>query len=471
MRIFLLSTLSLLLFNACTLIPKYEQPDSPVPSNLPKYSAETQSTEGKSEPVSLPWREFIQDGKLQQILEIALENNRDLKIAAANVEQMRALYGIQQGELYPAFYAGGGGGKAKSSKDFLMPGQARRGKQFQADLSLLSWEIDFFGKIRSLSEKALQEFFATEQAKRGVQIMLLSSVAGAYLNLAADRESLKLSEDTYESQKESFELVERQYKEGLATELDLQRAKIPCESARADIARFKRQLAISENALRFLLGSEIPEDLLAADLSEVLESADFASELSSEVLLQRPDILAAEHQLLAAYANIGAARAAFFPNISLTGALGYASTDLSNLFKSGRSTWSFAPQIAMPIFDKRVWAAHRFTKAQRETVLLQYERAIQNAFRETADALASVVTIAEQTEAQGALVEALLKTYELAKFRYEKGIDNYLSVLDAQRSLFAAQQGLISLKLAERVSKLQLYAALGGGALPENTEE
>ncbi|NMA20621.1 MAG: efflux transporter outer membrane subunit, partial [Lentisphaerae bacterium] len=335
---------------------------------------------------------------------------------------------------------------------------------YQANLSLFSWEIDFFGRLRSLSEKALQEFFATEQAQRGAQILLVSSVANGYLALAAERESLKLAEDTFKSQQEAYELVERQYNQGLITELDLRRAQIPREVARSDIARYRQRVSNAENALQLLVGSALPPELLPTSIADVALPAAFASGLSSQVLLQRPDILAAEHQLRAAYATIGAARAAFFPNIVLIGNLGTASTELQRLFERGTSTWSFTPQLSMPIFDARVWSAHRVSKVQREIALTQYEKAIQNAFRETADALALCANIGEQLDAQKDLVEATEETYRLANIRYEQGIDNYLSVLDAQRSMFSAQQALVSLKMAAHSSRLQLYAVLGGGA-------
>lgn len=460
MRKFLSLSLLLLFASGCAMIPKYERPQAPVPAQLPGTGT---GLEGAQNPAELPWREFAQNDKLSKLIELALEHNRDLRLAALNAESLREFYKIQRAELYPNLYASGGGARQKSSRHFLTPGQDRRGNHFQADLSLLSWEIDLFGKLRSLSESALQEYFATEEARRGAQIMLVSSLANAYLALAAENESLQLAKDTLQSQQEALDLVSKQFEQGLITELDLKRAQIPRDSARVDVAQYGRQLEQAKNALQFLLGCPMPDELMPGPLSSLPQTAALAPELESEVLLQRPDIMAAEHRLLGALANIGAARAAFFPNISLTSSIGSASTQLSDLFSSGSATWSFAPQLAMPIFDARVWAAHRVSKVQQKLALTQYERAIQNAFRETADSLVLCQSISEQVQAQETLVKALTQTYELARFRYEKGIDNYLSVLDAQRSMFAAQQGLISMRLAEQSSRWQLYSALGGG--------
>jgi multidrug efflux system outer membrane protein len=470
MRTIISALLIVVWLSGCTMIPSYQRPEAPIPENFPEAAAKAVA-EDTVAVAEIPWRDFIQDGKLCHLIELSLANNRDLRLAALNVEQVRGLYKIQREELYPSFYGTASGSRQSASRDLLSQGQKRITETYRADLSLLSWEIDFFGRLRSLSAKALHEYFASEQARRGAQIVLISSVANGYLSLAADQESLLLAENTYKSQQEAYELVERQYKQGLATELDLRRAQIPREAARGDMLRYRRQAAISENALRLLVGTDLPEELMPKSLDDVALPATLASGLSSGVLLQRPDILAAEQQLRAAYAMIGVARAAFFPNIALIGNYGTASTELSKLFEGSSSTWGFSPQLSMPIFDARVWSAHRVSKVQREIALTQYEKTIQTAFRETADSLALCATIGEQLAAQKDLVEANEETYRLARFRYEKGIDNYLSVLDAQRSMFSAQQGLVSLKMAEHSSRLQLYAALGGGGIPESEEE
>jgi len=456
--------ISAVLFGAaCTLIPDYQRPDAPVPAALP--GEDIAAGIAPVDISQLPWRQFITDANLQQLIEIALQNNRDWRLAAQRVELIKAMYNIQRQELYPSLYAVGSGGRQRSAADLTIAGLQRTSEQYAANLSVLSWELDFFGYLRSLSEQALQEYLATEQACRSAKILLISSVAQSYWALAADREALQLSEATLEAQLAAYDLVQRQYQNGLVTELDYRRAQTPLEIARVDLARYQRLAAQAENALRFLLGVQLPEELLPTRLAGLAAPVALASGLSSEQLLLRPDIIAAEHQLMAAQATVGVARAAFFPRITLTGALGTASDELSGLFKSGNGTWSFAPQVSLPIFDARTWSAHRASKVQREMALTQYEKAIQNAFRETADALALCRSIGGQVQAQEALVTALAETYRLAKFRFEKGVDSYLGVLDAQRSLFSAQQGLISLQLAEHSSQLQLYAALGGGGL------
>jgi multidrug efflux system outer membrane protein len=380
-----------------------------------------------------------------------------------NVERARSMYTIQRNQLLPTASAAAGGGQRRVPGDLTSSGDRETLEQYNVDLGVYSWEIDFFGRIRSLKDRALQEWFASAENRRGAQILLLSSVAQAYLTLAADQENLRLSDTTLKAQQGSFDLVKRRFDLGLTPELDVFRARTQVETARADAARFRQLVAQSQNALQFLVGMPVPEELLPQGLDEVKPSSPLAPGLSSEVLLARPDVLEAEAMLKAAYADIGAARASFFPRISLTATLGTASADLAGLFKTGSGTWSYAPQLVMPIFDTRTWAALRTTKVQRELAVTQYERAIQNAFREVADALAVRGNVGEQLSAQESLVHAVGETYRLSSSRYEKGIDSYLSVLDAQRSLYAAQQGLVSLRAADLGSQVRLYAVLGGG--------
>ncbi len=336
-------------------------------------------------------------------------------------------------------------------------------EQYGVNLGISSWEIDFFGRIRSLEKKALEEYFATEQARRSAQILLVSEVANAYLTLAADRENLKLAQSTLESQQAAYNLIRRRFEVGLAPELDLRQAQTRVDAARVDVARYTELVAQDENALNLLAGSLVPADLLPEELSVVKPLPDVSPGTSSAVLLRRPDILQAENLLKAANANIGAARAAFFPRISLTSAIGSASGDLSGLFKSGSFVWNYAPQIVLPIFDARTWSALKVTKVDKEIAVAQYEKAIQGAFREVADALARRGTVGDQMAAQQSLVDATAKTYRLSTARYEKGIDIYLNVLDAQRSLYTAQQGLIAIRLAKLTNQVRLYAVLGGG--------
>ena len=456
----------------CTMTPQYTRPEAPIPTNLPSWeeNENTPSTPEVPAAADIKWREFFTDRKLQQIIETALKNNRDLRLAALNVEKVRALYGVQRAELFPVVGAMGGGGKQQSSSDLTAPGNPRTTQQFNVDLGITSWEIDFFGRIRSLEERALQEYLATEEARRGAQIALISEVAGTYLTLAADRENLQLSRSTLKTQQNAYDLIRQQYETGLGTELDLRRSQTQVDVARRDIARYTQLAARDRNALNLLAGGPVPEDLLPPDLKSVSPPREITPGLSSEVLLRRPDIMAAEDQLKAAYAFIGAARAAFFPRISLTTFLGTASDELSGLFKSGSGTWSFAPQIALPIFDARTWAAYRVSKATRKIALAQYEKTIQTAFKEVADTLAVRGTVDRQIAAQQSIVDSSEKVYSLSEMRYTEGIDGYLGVLVAQRSLFAAQQGLTYLQLAGLANQVKLYAVLGGGGEPEDPD-
>lgn len=447
----------------CSLTPEFQQPEAPVPTQWPTgpaYQAPRAQAVAASE---LKWREFFIDERLQKLIETALQNNRDLRLAALNVERARAMYGIQRAELYPSVGLQGAGGKQRQSIDLIQPGTARTQEQYSMNLGIAAWEIDFFGRIRSLSEQALEEYLATDEARRGAQIALVAEVARAYLTLAADRENFNFVRSTLESQQEAYALVKKRFDVGVATELDLKRAQIPLDTARGDLARYTQLVAQDKNALDLLAGAPVPEEWLPPDLSTVAPPREVAAGLSSEALLRRPDIMAAEHRLKGAYANIGAARAALFPRISLTTSIGTASNQLSGLFDAGRDTWAFMPQIVMPIFDARVWAALRVSKTDREIILTQYEKTIQTAFREVADALAVQGTIDEQVAAQQSLTVALSDSYRLATQRYTKGIDSYLGVLDAQRAHFAAQQGLVSLRLAKLASQVRLYAVLGGG--------
>jgi multidrug efflux system outer membrane protein len=450
----------------CTLAPKYAKPQAPIPVNWPTGTAyrETKAAAGAATAPELKWREFFTDEKLQKIIETALDNNRDLRLAALNVERARALYGIQRAELLPSVNAVGSESKQRVPADLSVTGKTTTTQRYDVTLGISSWEIDFFGRIRSLKDRSLEEYLATEQARRSAQILLVSAVADAYLTLTADRENLKLAESTLETQEATYNLIRRRYEVGLASELDLHRARTQVDSARGDMARFTQLVAQDENALNLLVGSSVPSEFLPADLDSVSPPKEISPGMSSEVLLRRPDIMAAEHQLKAANAFIGAARAAFFPRISLTTAVGTASQELSGLFKSGSGTWSFTPQMVMPIFDARTWAALKVSKADREIVLAQYEKAIQTAFREVADALAVRGTVDEQLSAQQSLVNAVAETYRLSNVRYVKGIDSYLGVLDAQRSLYAAQQGLITVRLVRLVNRVELYAVLGGGS-------
>ena len=430
----------------CTMAPKYTRPKAPVPAEWPNGAAYTSQLSTNTS--QLPeWQEFVSDEKLQQVIGTALTNNRDLRIAALNVERARAMYGISGAELLPTVNATGSGSKQRIPGGVMGFPEPLTIERYDANLGVASWEIDFFGRIRSFKNEALQEYLATEQARRSAQILLVSSVANAYLTLAADRENLALAETTLTSQQDAYNLIKRRHDLDLVSDLDLYRVQTQVDAARRDVARYRQQAAQDENALNLLVGSSVPGELLPAELSGVIPPKEISPGLSSEVLLRRPDVLQAEDLLKAANADIGAARAAFFPRISLTAAIGASSSELSGLFKAGSGAWSYAPQIVMPIFDARTWSANKAAKVQREIAVTQYEKAIQSAFREVADALAVRGTVDQQVAAQQSLVNAFAETYRLSNSRYDKGIDNYLSVLDAQRSLFAAQQGLVYLHL------------------------
>jgi multidrug efflux system outer membrane protein len=450
----------------CSMAPSYTRPQPPVPADWPQGPPYRDAGPAPAaKPVSaLGWRGFFTDPDLQTVIGMALEHNRDLRLAALNVERARGLYGIKRADLFPILEAVASGRKQRlpftTSGD---TGESVTTERYDVSLGATSWEIDFFGRIRSLKDQALEEYLATDQARRSVQILIVSDVANAYLLLAADRENLRLSESTLEAQRSAYDLVRRRFELGLASELDVHLAQMSVDTARVAVARYTQRAAQDENALDLLAGTPVPRRLLPVDLDSVRPPAEISAGMSSEVLLGRPDILAAEHLLKGANANIGAARAAFFPRISLTAAFGTASPELSGLFGSGSAAWTFSTEAALPIFDARTWPALAVSKVDREIAVARYERAIQNAFREVADALAVRGTVNKQIAARKSLVDASAQSYRLSTIRYEKGIDDYLGVLDAQRSLYVAQQALILVRLEGVANQVRLYATLGGG--------
>ena len=448
----------------CTLIPEYTRPEPPVPAQWPAGPAYREPTAAPAPlAADLAWRDYFVDPRMQALIQAGLRNNRDLRTAALNVDRARALYRIQQTEILPVVDAAG------RMIDQRIPGTINGNsrsvtvQQYRAEVGVTSWEIDFFGRIRSLTQAALEQYFATEQARRSAQILLISEIANAYLTLAADRDSLALSRSTLETQQAAYNLIRRRFEVGIVPELDLRQSQTRVESARVDVVRFTEQVARDENALNLLIGAPFDTGLLPEGLSAVALPPELSPGMPSDVLLRRPDVMQAESLLKAANANIGAARAAFFPSITLTGAVGTASGDLSNLFRPGSFAWNFTPQITMPIFDARVWGALRVTEVDQALAVTSYEGAIQAAFRDVADALARYGTIGEQVHAQESLVDASRETYRLSNARYEKGIDIYLNVLDAQRSLYIAQQALILTRLIKLANQVRLYAVLGGG--------
>jgi outer membrane protein, multidrug efflux system len=456
----------LALYGCASMAPEYTRPEAPVPSEWPSGPSykESEAKPGDRIAADIPWQEFFIDGELQELIALALENNRDLRIAALNIEKSQALYRIQRADLFPAVNAAGSAVEARTPGVLSATGHALTTHQYSVNLWVSAYELDLFGRVRSLKDKALEEFFVSEAARRSMQISLVAEVASNYLTLAADRELLKIAKDTFVSQQTSYNLIKRRFEAGASSELDLRQAQTSVDSARVDIARFTSQVAQDENALALVIGSRVPTDLLPSGLSEITALKELSAGLPSEVLQRRPDIMQAEHLLKAANANIGAARAAFFPSITLTTSIGLSSDQLSGLFKGGTGTWSFAPQITLPIFDAgRNQANLKVSEVDREIFLAQYEKAIQGAFREVADALAQRGTIGDQLEAQQSLTDANATSYRLSQARYEKGIASYLNVLDSQRSLYSAQQGLISVRLSQLVNLVTLYKVLGGG--------
>ncbi|WP_428417406.1 AdeC/AdeK/OprM family multidrug efflux complex outer membrane factor [Methylibium sp.] len=467
-RLTLLATAALA--GCMNLAPTYERPAVPVAAEWPQGEAYGEPAGAGSVAASdLAWREVFVDAPLQRTIELALSNNRNLRVAALNIEQARAQYQIQRADLFPTVAASGEAVHQRTPADLSQAGRAVTSHTYSAGIGFSTYELDLFGRVRNLNEQALQQFFATEEARRSTQISLVAEVANVYLTATADGELLRLARDTLASQESSYKLAQRSHELGVASALDLRQAQTSVEVARADVARYTRALAQDLNALALLVGASLPADVRPGGVqSEGLQWIDRLAELPaglpSEVLQRRPDVLQAERQLQAANATIGAARAAFFPRISLTASAGVASSSLSDLFQGSARTWSFVPQLSLPIFDAgRNRANLEVSKTQRDIALAQYELAIQSAFREVADALAARGTFDEQLAAQQALVDATGETYRLSQARYRSGVDSYLAVLDAQRSLYAAQQSLITLRLSRSANLVTLYKVLGGG--------
>lgn len=465
-RKLLLLALTAYLVSLCgCLTPKYQRPATPVPPSWPESAASVSAGPTVSGPDLVKWKEFFGDKQLQSVIELALNNNRDLRMAALNVEKAQALYRIQRAQQYPEIDVAATGQLYRVPGKMSPTGKAYTYEQYNVGLSSTAWELDLFGRVRSLKKTALEQYFATEQARSAAQISLISAVATSYLTLAADRENLRLAQATLEAQQASYDLIRQTREAGIASDLDLRQAQSQVEVARVDIARYTGQVALDENALNLLVGTSVPANLLPDEIGSDQSLKDVSAGLPSEVLLQRPDILAAEHQLKAAYANIGVARAAFFPQITLTGGGGIMSSELSNLFKAESDTWNFYPQITAPIFDAGSRRANlRAAKVDRDFAVAEYEKAIQSGFREVSDSLTLRGKLLEQQDAQQALVTALDETYKLSQARYKAGIDSYLSVLVAQRSLYGAQQALVSVRLARQSNLVTLYKVLGGGA-------
>ena len=449
--------------SGCSLIPDYQRPEAPVAAQFPQGPAYSSARAPNQAAAEQGWKQFFHDPALQQLIQVALENNRDLRVAALNIDAYAAQYRIQRADLFPAVSANGSGSRQRVPARASQTGESSITSSYSATLGISAYELDLFGRVRSLSEEALQKYFATEEARRSTQISLVANVATAYVTWQADKELLKLTQDTLGAYEQSFKLTSRSNEVGVASALDLSQARTSVENARVALARYTRQVAQDENSLTLLLGTGLPANIASQPLSDNLLS-EVPAGLPSDLLQRRPDILQAEYNLKAANANIGAARAAFFPSISLTANAGTLSPDLSGLFKGGSGTWSFAPQINIPIFNAgSLRASLDYAKIQKEINVATYEKAIQTGFQEVSDGLAARETYKEQLEAQRGFVAANQDYYRLAERRYRIGVDSNLTFLDAQRQLFSAQQSLITDRLAQLTSEVNLYKALGGG--------
>jgi len=447
---------AVMLSGCMSLAPRYERPAAPVSERFAGDSAGSGAAAA-----DIAWQDFFGDPRLKRLIDIALKNNRDLRIAVLNIEQARALHQVRRADELPSVGLGASATR-QPNPDRSAGGIA---SLYSAGLAVTAYELDFFGRVRSLSDAALAQYFASEEARKTAQISLVAAVATTYLALLADDESLAVTRAALATREESFKLTKLKFDNGAASELDFRQAESLLEGAKVALAQQTRQRALDQNALVLLLGQPMPVDLPAwQPLSGQQFVADLPAGIPSEVLVRRPDVRAAEQQLIATNANIGAARAAFFPRITLTGSVGSASSELTGLFKSGSFAWTFAPQALLPIFDAgRNQANLDVAKVNREIALAQYERAIQTAFREVSDTLAGRSTLTEQLRAQLAQARAEETRHRLADLRYRNGVASYLDVLDAQRALFAAQQAVVQTQALQAQNLVAVYRALGGG--------
>lgn len=471
---------SAVLAGCVNLAPPYATPPAPVPATVGMEANAAPAQAGDAARAAADALTWVQSLALREVIALALDNNRDLQVALANLERARALYGVQQADSLPTVAATAQGARSRSAADLTASGRPQTASQFSGQLGFTSYELDLWGRVRNLNEAALQQFLQVAANQRSVEIALVADVANAWLALAADQSRLQLAQDTLTARQKAFALSERMHELGATSGLVLAQNQTTVEGARVDVATFASQVARDRNALQLLVGGPLPPALWpalparAADpqttpaasapaLPQAAALREVPAPLPSSLLLLRPDIQAAEHNLRAATANIGAARAALFPTISLTATAGTASNELGGLFAGGNGIWNFAPQIRLPILDGgRARANVRVADASAQLAVAQYDKTVQSAFREVADALAERAQWNERLQAQAALVAATQKAFDLSQARFKAGVDNYLTVLDAQRSLYTAQQTQISLQLAEQVNRVTLYKVLGG---------
>ena len=482
---------TLALAAGCTMQPHYERPAAPVPTTFPvggvyKTQAETAAQahgqdqgQGKEQTptptlaaADLGWRNFFVDPRLQKLVEIALSNNRDLRVAALQVRESAAQFRIARAGLFPQINGTGALSKSRTPVDLSLFGQTVS-QEYSVSLGAASWELDFWGRIRSLKDQALAQYFATAQARKATEILLVSQVADQYLTMLSDDAQLKVTRDTLDSAESSYKIAKLQFDVGTGDELDLRQAEGIAEQARANLSSQARLRAQAENALVLLIGEPLPADLPPGyDLDDQRLLADIPAGLPSDLLTRRPDIIEAEQTLLAANANIGAARAAFFPTISLTGQFGTASTTLGGLFKPGSAAWSFSPQITLPIFNAGTnLATLDIAHLQKNVAIAQYEKSIQSAFREVADGLAARGTYDDQIASLERFVFSQQRRLDLSNLRYKNGVDSYLNVLTAQTDLYTAQQSLVDARLQRLTNLVTLYESLGGGWVAQSGDQ
>jgi outer membrane protein, multidrug efflux system len=448
-----------LLASGCTsFIPAYERPAAPVAPNYAPELLPAGAPASATAAADIEWQRFFADPRLKRLIELSLQNNRDLRVAILNIDAARAAYQIRRADQLPTLGAGATVSREAGASGGLV-------NVFAVGLQVSSYELDFFGRVRSLSQAALSQYLATEAARKTTQIALVSGVATSYVGLLADDELLRVTRDALKTREDSFRLTKLRFDNGASSEVDLRQAEQLLETAKVALAQTQRQKSLDENALVLLVGQPLPADLPAPlPLAQQQGVTDLPAGLPSDLLTRRPDVLAAEQQLLAANANIGAARAAFFPRISLTASAGNASTELSGLFKSGSFALTGTAALLQPIFDAgRNQANLEVAKVNKEIAIAQYERAIQTAFREVSDSLAGRATLGEQLRAQAAVANAAQVGFNLADLRYKNGVSSYFDVLDAQRTLFTAQQATVQTQALQVQNLVTLYKVLGGG--------
>jgi Cu(I)/Ag(I) efflux system outer membrane protein len=454
--------LSLFLLGGCSLAPEYIRPPAPVPAVLGAWEALDLHA---GDPQKIGWRDFFADPGLQELIASSLAYNRDLKMAALAVAEARARYGVQNAERFPQAETQAGNN--------MSGGFDGRPAQNNYEISLMpSFELDFFGRLKNMSEAALQEYLATEEAEKSAVISLVAQAAQSYFTLLLAREQLQLAENTLKSRKQSYAFIESRVRSGQSSLLDLEQARAQVEAASAETALRQREVIQAGNALQLLSGDFSGKAALKSVPLAEQALARLPAGIASSVLLERPDVMEAEHRLLAAQANIGAARAAFFPSISLTGNLGYMSDELSGLFSASSAFWSFIPSISLPVFSGgRLSASLELAEIRREAAVVQYEKTIQTAFREVADALLSQASFAGQLAAQERYLASQRLVLELAVNRYANGAVSYLEVLDAQRSVLQAEQNLLNIRRDQLMNAVNLYKSLGGGLLVSEHEQ